>query len=989
MYSSGAGSALTTSGGSAALMDRPDEDEMATEFSPYFLHHEPGGAVFDVFLSFTRATPGSIDQVESIRKALAGRGLKVFMDTGIDEFAGITSSLLRALAGSTVLLAHYSRQYPTRYACQWELTAAFLAAQRLGHPCDRVLAINTEGPERTDHLMPIELADARFFDALQTSADYERLAARVESVVRHASGPLGAAPPSDTSTLPEQVQKPRRFVGRYRELWSLHSGLRSMDFTGVSRPGSRPAVWVSGLVGIGKTTLVAQYAFLFRDAYPGGVFWIGPLGGRARHGDAAGVLAQYADELRDIAGDLLGPAALGVPPDRLAATVARHLDREGRRTLWIVEDMPTGLPNPVLERLLVPSDNARTVLTSAVPAPDWDATPLELAGLDHEDALLLFSEVLPLSTRAERDAVRALVDRCGGHPTVLRAVAHAARVRRGLDPQGGLDAYVSAASADVVNAVRDDLRVLEPDAMTILTTASVLAPGPFPPELVLGAAAEADPRRRIGAAADRLVEAGLLRPVGAEWQVSPTVVEAVRAATPAAVLTDEARRVAEELLGMLAAPEAGSPRLVAHSQRLGERLDVPKDVRLALLRRIGAYHEARGNPGAAAAALDALLELSRCSVTDLLAAARAHLACGKYVHADELAESALVLADATDDHRARYRAGLVAAQALDRSGRYAQADATFWRTAMTDEPPSWLDPVERFAARLAAVTAMRLRGDLRAAAAKAEALVAEVRSEQAGDVGLAARLELARLLQLTGNARRARELAGDVLAHYRNANMLGHPYLAEAELVSADAWLTLDLIDRDSKEKNWRESERNLRRLADDYADRLGPDNALALAARVAADRALISLGQPDRAFTALAETERLIKQHLGDDHPLLFRTRHAVGLGHGQRKEYPREAEILQKLVDAQTATLGGKHPDTIESTLDLGVALAMTGDTARARLLVDHAAQALPGSVGPLTELSVRARVAQGIVRLPHWALVAFDRVDKYHRQRKGSVS
>src|SRR5207302_2314755 len=101
-------------------------------------------ARYDVFLSFTRTAPGAAEQVERIAQALSARGLRVFRDVRIDEFDGITAALMAALASSKVLLAHYSAHFPTRYACQWELTAAFLAAARLGDLRDRVLAISPE-----------------------------------------------------------------------------------------------------------------------------------------------------------------------------------------------------------------------------------------------------------------------------------------------------------------------------------------------------------------------------------------------------------------------------------------------------------------------------------------------------------------------------------------------------------------------------------------------------------------------------------------------------------------------------------------------------------------------------------------------------------------------------------------------------------------------------------------------------------------------------
>ena len=41
--------------------------------------------------------------------------------------------------------------------------------------------------------------------------------------------------------------------------------------------GIRPA-GLTGLGGIGKTQLAVEYCYRYRDAYPGGVFWLNAAG---------------------------------------------------------------------------------------------------------------------------------------------------------------------------------------------------------------------------------------------------------------------------------------------------------------------------------------------------------------------------------------------------------------------------------------------------------------------------------------------------------------------------------------------------------------------------------------------------------------------------------------------------------------------------------------------------------------------------------------
>src|SRR5574341_772317 len=92
---------------------------------------------YDLFVSYPHAHK---EVVVGIVTALRGRGLAVWYDEAeIEDFASITRSIVEGLARSKVLLAYYPALYPTRRACQWELTAAFLAAQREGDPRRRIL----------------------------------------------------------------------------------------------------------------------------------------------------------------------------------------------------------------------------------------------------------------------------------------------------------------------------------------------------------------------------------------------------------------------------------------------------------------------------------------------------------------------------------------------------------------------------------------------------------------------------------------------------------------------------------------------------------------------------------------------------------------------------------------------------------------------------------------------------------------------------------
>ena len=99
-------------------------------------------AAYDVFISYRRVDS---DRIEPLKEALEQRGLKVWFDRQeIDAFEDFSQRIQTGLIHAKALFAWYSIRYPESRACQWELTAAYLAAQREGDPCRRVLVVNPE-----------------------------------------------------------------------------------------------------------------------------------------------------------------------------------------------------------------------------------------------------------------------------------------------------------------------------------------------------------------------------------------------------------------------------------------------------------------------------------------------------------------------------------------------------------------------------------------------------------------------------------------------------------------------------------------------------------------------------------------------------------------------------------------------------------------------------------------------------------------------------
>src|ERR1017187_3517579 len=128
-------------------------------------------AEYDAFLSHAWADG---ERPKQIADAPTKARLRVWFDANeINDFASITHAVTEGLARSKALLAYYSKTYPLRRACQWELTSAFLAAQTEGDPRRRVLVVNPE--DKPDHIHPIELRDAKFLNAPNSDGEMQQL----------------------------------------------------------------------------------------------------------------------------------------------------------------------------------------------------------------------------------------------------------------------------------------------------------------------------------------------------------------------------------------------------------------------------------------------------------------------------------------------------------------------------------------------------------------------------------------------------------------------------------------------------------------------------------------------------------------------------------------------------------------------------------------------------------------------------------------------
>ena len=463
--------------------------------------------MYDVFFSYPHKDS---EKVMLILEALQARGLKVWIDTNeIRDFAGITRSIVDGLARSRVIMAFYSLNYAHSRACQWELTAGFLAAQREDKTKQRVLIINPE--EMAEHIHPIELRDKLFRKA---PADPQAIDSLVSSIKTHISTIESTIGEIKALTQPRWFGKKgtgsNRFVGRLPNMWHIHSFLHNAEVPIITGATST-TVQVHGTGGVGKSLLAEEYALRYAAAFPGGVFWLRAFG----NDDVKAALgpqereAERIRQIRDIAEEY------GIPvEERSPKEIEAHLAREmGNHDhfLWIVDDIPSGMDAETLERWLAPHPLGKTLITTRTKEYDFLGTLIPLGVLEEDEAWELLTSWRKPEGEEEEEAARQLIEDLGCHALALDVAGAALHKSEGFQSFAGF-------REDLANPTRDELELaaelegvlpngheksiastfirsierLGPEGLDFLRLASVLAVAPIPASLISSVFSEVD-----------------------------------------------------------------------------------------------------------------------------------------------------------------------------------------------------------------------------------------------------------------------------------------------------------------------------------------------------------------------------------------------------------------------------------------------------------------------------------------------------------------
>ena len=322
-----------------------------------------GSQVFDVFVSYRHS---DAEVVRHLVSALEQQGMRVWFDeSSIPDFGGITDSARIGLAESKALLIYYSSDYPHSSPCQWELTSGFLAAMRLGDPRSRVLVVNPEsGP---GHIEPVELRDARY--QVSRSVDpsgIDSIAKAVSAHVAGITGELGAGILTPAVWLPSQPSAATRFVGRWREMWQIHSALHAHRSSMTQLAVGPGVLQVRGLGGLGKSLLAREYALRYSESFPGGVFWLYAQGDLTAGSNEIEREALRIGQLHAFAASVLGPERApgldGLAPYEVEAVLRNSL-AGSLPCLWVVDDLPPGMSAREVYSWLGPASSCTLVTT--------------------------------------------------------------------------------------------------------------------------------------------------------------------------------------------------------------------------------------------------------------------------------------------------------------------------------------------------------------------------------------------------------------------------------------------------------------------------------------------------------------------------------------------------------------------------------------------------------------------------------------------------
>jgi tetratricopeptide (TPR) repeat protein len=949
-----------------------------------------------VFLSWTRADTDRDGVLGRLVKALRSAGVPVWIDDSqIGPFDPIPDAVREGLSRSKVLLAWYSKEYPTRRACREELTLALLAAENSGQGDRRVLVINPE--TSLNHVLEARLLDRRF----ATGEDMENpaiLADRIKKLVNDLTSTFGSLPVPGPARWYGGLGwegSSRRFIGRLTELWKVHDFLhRTTGLAGAGEAG-RSVALVSGFGGVGKSLLAAEYAHLFASRYPGGVVWLSAAGhdptGATLTAEQSKAAADTA--IAEVAGflnmDRSEPADLArVDPPTLREWIKSELRRRGTDVLWVVDDVATGLDAGGLDAWRCPGPTVHELITtrdaghSRFPAIDLDV-------LQPADALGLLTQGRPLPP-SEHTQAAALAAELGYHPLacdvaglyIARSTTFA-NYRRLLAGNIGrfdelatqlADQLPGGHAREIIATLATSLQQLGPEAWKLLRLAALLAPAPIPRTLLVDVFRQLKPTarsrrwRRSGREREYSAEDGVSAalqdrhrdglwsydPVSAGMSVNVLVAAAAAAIDPEPSHIKPTRDAVEETLTALfkgRAPDIRQHESLTEVAVHARHLTSADGVRNALLAVLAYYDLEAGRVGPAIALLErALTGFKRelgpdhphtLSTMNNLATA--------YKDAGHWADALPLLARALDDsqrvHGPFHPDTLTIwdnlANAYLAAGRPAEAVELFEHVATMRALVLGLDHPDTLIGRANLAHGYQDSGRLADALPLFERTLADFERVLGQDhpATMTCRNNLALAYRDVGRPADALPLFEHTLNDGERLYGQDHPRTIANRTNVAISYQDMGRLP---------EAIRLLEGALADSERVLGPDHPDTLISRSNLAGAYQEAGRLADAVQLFENTLVDSERVEGSSHPNTLKVRNNLADAYQDADRLPEAVQLLEHTLTDSERALGADHPITLTCRANLAIAYRRAGDLARAIPLYEQTAAARERIIG-----------------------------------------